>query len=237
VDKYFLASMVTDKLKKEIGIQPKPLPKKLQLVEANVPSGKVRFEPALYQAKKLKKIAVNKHTHGDAGGTVIIIVPDDDYDLPYVVVDIAFDFGSKGNIFTEFEAKPLVRDEDSMRKYADPFRKWREDLAKLPSDPANAFGEVGEFLKEHLSPTEYVRLVPDKYADKIAKFADQFFDIYLDIYRKAEPVKNPEKRKKMDTFRKEYNQHALTEDPSGVMLTNTVGREIAELFFEYLVDL
>jgi hypothetical protein len=229
--------MVTDKLKNEIGIQSKPLPKKLQLLEANLPGGRARFEPVLYQARKLKKIAVNKHTHGDAAGTVIVIAPEDDYDLPYVVVDVAFDFGGKGKIFAEFEAKPLLRDEETMRKYVDPFRKWREELARLPSEPANAFGEMGDFIKEHMSPIEYARLVPDKYADQIAKFANRFFDIYLDIYRKAEPVNDPEKRKKIDTFRKEYNHYSLTEDPSGVMLINTFGRETAELFFQTLIDL
>ena len=237
MDKYFLAEMVTDKLKKVIGITPKALPKKLQVLEANLPSGKMRMESALYQADKLKKITISKHSLGEGGGTVVIIAADNAYDLPFIVVDVAFDFGAKGKVFAEFEAKPLVKDEESTRKYVDPLRKWRDELGKLPAEPANAFGEVGEFLKANLSPIEYVRLVPEKYTDDIVKFADRFFNIYLDMYRKAEPVKNAERKRKMDAFRAEYNKHVLTEDPSGVMLINAFGRETAELFYEYLLYL
>lgn len=237
MDKYFLADMVTDKLKRGIGITPKALPKKLQVLEADLPSGKMRMESALYQADKLKKITISKHSHGEGGGTVVIIAADNAYDLPFIVVDVAFDFGAKGKVFAEFEAKPLVKDEESTRKYVDPLRKWRDELGKLPAEPANAFGEVGEFLKANLSPIEYVRLVPEKYSDEIVKFADRFFNIYLDMYRKAEPVKNAERKRKMDAFRAEYNKHVLTEDPSGVMLINAFGRETAELFYEYLLYL
>ncbi len=238
MNKYILADMVTEKLKRGIGMVAKPLPEELRILEGELHSGRVRFESALYQADKLKKITISKHSHGESGaGTVVLIVADDAYDLPFIVVDIAFDFGEKGKIFTEFEAKPLVKDEESTRKYVDPFRKWREALGKLPAEPMTAFGEVGEFLKANVSPIEYVRLIPDAYTDEVLKFADQFFDIFLDIYRKAEPVKDAERRRKMDAFRLEYNKHVLEEDPSGVMLINAFGRQTAELFYDYLLYL
>ena len=238
MNKYILADLVTEKLKREIGMVAKPLPEELKTLETNLPSGSVRFDCALYQADKLKKISINKHSHGDNGaGTVVLIVADDAYDLPFIVVDIAFDFGEKGKIFTEFEAKPLVKDAESTKKYVDPFRKWREALGKLPAEKTAAFGEPGEFLKANVSPTEYVRLIPESYADEVVKLADQFFDIFIDIYRKAEPVKDAGRKKKMDAFRSEYNRHVLEEDPSGVMLINAFGRRKAELFYDYLINL
>jgi len=238
MNKYILGEMVTEKLKREAKMVAKPLPEELRVLEGETPAGKMRFEAALYQADKLKKITISNHTHGEGGaGTVVIIAADDEYDLPFIVVDIAFDFGKAGTIFTEFEAKPLVKDEESLRKYIDPFRKWREALGKLPAERPTAFGEVGEFLKSNLSPIEYVRLVPDEYKDEILKFADQFFDIFLDIYRKAEPVKDIERKRKMEAFRSEYNKYVLEEDPSGVMLINVFGRQTAELFYDYLLYL
>jgi len=238
MNKYILADMVTEKLKREIGMVAKPLPEELKTLETVLPLGRVRFECALYQAEKLKKISISKHNHGESGaGTVVMIVAEDGYDLPFIVVDIAFDFGEKGKIFAEFEAKPLVKDEESTRKYVDPFRKWREALGKLPAELPTVLGEPGEFLKANVSPIEYVRLIPDSYTDEVVKFADQFFDIFLDIYRKAEPVKDAERRRKMDTFRSEYNKHVLEEDPSGVMLINAFGRQRAELFYDYLINL
>jgi len=238
MNKYILGDMVTEKLKREIGMVAKTLPEELKTLETVLPSGSVRFESALYQADKLKKISINKHSHGENGaGTVVIIAAEDAYDLPFVVVDMAFDFGEKGKIFAEFEAKPLVKDEESTRKYVDPFRKWREALGKLPAESPAALGEPGEFLKANVSPIEYVRLIPDAYTDEVVKFADQFFDIYLDIYRKAEPVKDAERRNKMDSFRAEYNKYALDEDPSGVMIINAFGRQKAELFYDYLINM
>jgi len=238
MNKYILADMVTEKLKREIGMVAKPLPEELKTLEAVLPSGRVRFEAALYQAEKLKKITISKHSHGESGaGTVVIIVADDEYDLPFIVVDIAFDFGEKGKIFVEFEAKPLVKDEESTRKYVEPFRKWREAIGKLPAELPTAFGEPGEFLKANVSPNEYVRLIPDDYTDQVLNLADQFFDIFLDVYRKAEPVKDAQRKREMEAFRSEYNKHVLEEDPSGVMLINAFGRQTAELFYDYLLYL
>ena len=236
MNKYILADMVTEKLKREIGMVDKPLPEEIKTLETDLPSGSVRFDCALYQADKLKKISINKHSHGENGaGTVVLIVADDAYDLPFIVVDIAFDFGEKGKIFTEFEAKPLVKDEESTRKYVEPFWKWREAIGKLPAEPLTGFGEVGEFLKANVSPTEYLRFVPDDYTDEVLNFAQQFFDIFLDIYRKAEPVKDAQRRREMDAYRSEYNQKIFGDDASGKMLIEAFGRQTTALFYEYLV--
>ncbi len=166
-----------------------------------------------------------------------MLVGDDEYDLRFILADIAFDFGEKGKIFVEFEAKPLVKDEESTRNYVDPFRKWREAIGKLPAKPPSISGGVGEFLKANMSPTEYVRLIPDAYTDEVVKLADQFFDIFLDIYRKAEPVKDAQRRRKIDAFRSEFNKRMLDEDPSGVMLMEAFGRQTTELFYDYLINL
>ena len=229
MNKQILADMVTKKLEREIGIVARPLPEELKTLGSEI---------ALYKAEKLKKISIIKSQRGETGaGTVVMIVGDDEYDLPFIVVDVAFDFGKKGKIFAEFEAKPLVKDEESTRKYVDPFRKWREAIGKLPSEPVSGFGEPGEFLKANMSPNEYLRFIPDDYTDEVLNFAEQFFDIFLDVYRKAEPVKDVQRRKKIDAFRAEYNKYVLEEDPSGVSLINALGRQTAELFYEYLVYL
>ncbi len=238
MNKYILADMATERLTREIGMVAKPLPEEIKTLETNLPSGRLCFESALYQAEKLKKITISNHSHGESGaGTVVVIVGEDEYDLPYMLADIAFDFVEKGKIFTEFEAMPLVKDEESTRKYVDPFRKWREAIGKLPSEPVSGFGEPGEFLKANRSPTEYLRFIPDDYTDEVLNFAEQFFDIFLDVYRKAEPVKDVQRRRKIDAFRAEYNKYVLEEDPSGVSLINALGRQTAELFYEYLVYL
>jgi hypothetical protein len=236
--KYILADMITEKLTREIGMVTKPLPDEIKIIEKVLPSGRVRFECALYQAEKLKKISINNHTHGESGaGTVIVIVADDEYDLPYMLVDIAFDLVEKGKIFTEFEAMPLIKDEESTRKYVEPFRKLYETIDKLPSEPVTGFGESGEFLRSNLAPTQYLRLIHDGYTNEILKYADQFFDIFLDIYRKAEPVKDAERRSKMDAFRTEWNKHILADDASGQILIEALGRQKAELFYDYFTYL
>jgi len=238
LNKYVLGDMVIEKLKREIGMVEKPLPSELKTLEKVTPSGKRSTELALYQAEKLKKISIIKSQRGDASsGTVVMIVGEDEYDLPFVLADIAFDFGKKGKVFTEFEAMPLVNDEESTRKYVDPFRKWREAIGKLPSEPVTEFGEPGEIWKSNLSPTEYLRYIPDDYADEVINLAEQFFDIFLNIYRKAEPVTDVQRRKKMDAFRLEFNKRILDEDPSGVALAEAFGRPTAELFYDYLIYL
>jgi len=236
MNKYILGDMVTEKLKREIGMVAKPLPEELKTLEKVVPSGRRRSELTLYKAEKLKKISIIKSQRGESSaGTVVMLVGEDEYDLPFILADIAFDFGEKGKIFTEFEAMPLVKDEESTRKYVDPFRKWREAIGKLPSEPVTGFGEPGEVWKSNLSPTEYLRFIPDDYTDEVLRFAEQFFDIFLDIYRKAEPVKDVQRRRKMDAFRSEFNKRILDEDPSGVALVEAFGRQTVELFYDYLI--
>jgi len=237
MNKYILADMVTEKLKRKIGMVPKPFPEELKTLEKVLSSEKTRFENTLYQAEKLKKIWVGKHSHGEGAGTVVIIAAEDEYDLPFVVVDVAFDFGKKGKIFAEFEAKPLVWDDESTRKYTDPFREWREEIGKLPSEPITGFGESGEFLKAHHSQIHYINFIPEEYVDKVLNLADHFFNIFISIYQKAEPVKNAERIRKMDTFRSEYNRYSLDQDQSGQLLINMLGREKAQLYFEYFVNM
>jgi hypothetical protein len=82
-----------------------------------------------------------------------------------------------------------------------------------------------------------VRLIPQAYTEEVVKLADQFFDIFIEIYRKAEPVKDANRKKKMDAFRSEYNSHVLEEDPSGIMLINAFGHRKAELFYDHLLYL
>lgn len=71
------------------------------------------------------------------------------------------------------------------------------------------FGEPGEFLKANVYPTEYVHLIPDDYTDEVLNSAEQFFDIFLDIHRKAEPVNDEQRRRKIDALRSEYNKHRV----------------------------
>ena len=236
MNKYILADIASKKLKGLIELIAKPLPEEIKTLEKVMPSGRLRFESTLYQAEKLKKISFLNHTIGETFvGNVVMLIADDEYDLPFVLLNIALNFGETGKLFTLIEAKPLVWDDESTRKYVDPFRKWREAIGKLPSDPVTSFEEPGKFLRNNISPTQYLRLVPDDYTDEVLNFAEQFFDIYLAIYRKAGPVKDTERRRKMDAFRSEYNKYVLEEDPSGIMLIEAFGRQTADLLYKYLV--
>jgi hypothetical protein len=239
MNKYILADMVTERLTREIGMVAKPLPEEIKTLETDLPVGRLRTESALYQAEKLKKITISKRSLGDGGaGTVVMIFPDDEYDLPFVLVDIAFDFGfapfvTEGKISTGFQLRTPVEDEESKRKYIDPFLGWYEALCKFPSEPLVL--NVGEFLKSHPAPLYYSRSIPHDYFDEVLKSTEQFFDIYLDIYWKAEPVKDAQSRRKIDAFRSEYNQKIFGDDASGKMLIKTFGRQMTELFYDYLV--
>lgn len=238
MNKHILADMVTEKLKRTTGMIAKSLPQELMPLEKVLPSGKQRYECALYHAEKLKKISIIKTQRGEtSAGTVVMIVGDNEYDLPFILVAVGFVSGEKSKIAVEFEAMPLVKDEESTRKYIDPFRKWREAIGKLPSEPITGYMEPGEIWKSNLSPTEYLRYIPGDYTDEVLNLAQQFFDIFLDIYRKAVPVKDAERRKKIDAFRSEFNKRILDEDPDGVIFTETFGRHIAELFYNNLIYL
>jgi hypothetical protein len=237
MNKYLLADMVTEKLEKEIGMVAKPLPGEIKILEGEVPSGRLRFESALYQTEKLKKITISKHDHGESGaGALIMIIGNDEYDLPSILADIAYNFVEKGKMFVEFEVMPLVKDDKSTKEYVAPFLKWYDAIDKLPSEPVTGF-PLGEYLKANLPPIKYMRFISDEYTNEVLNFAQQFFDIFLDIYPKAEPIKDVERRRKMEAFRLEYNKHALEDDPSGLVLIEAFGRPTAELFFNYLVYL
>jgi hypothetical protein len=238
MNKHILADIVTEKLKREIGMVARPLPEALTPLEKVLPSGKQRYRCELYQAEKLKKISIIRTQRGEtSAGTVVMIIGEEEYDLPFVLVAVGFVSGEKSKLAVEFEAMPLFKDEESVKKYVDPFRKWREALGKLPSEPITGFSQPGEVWTSNLSPTDYLQYVPDEYTDEVLNFAQQFFDIFLDIYRKEVPVKNAERRRQMDAFRSEFNRHILEEDPDGVILTETFGRQTAELFYDYLIYL
>lgn len=243
MNKHIIADMITEKLKKEIGMVAKPFPEELKVLETEIPSGivpmsgKLHMEASLYQADKAKKITFLRNKMGEmSAGSVLMIAPEDEYELPFIVVDITFWLGEINKIFTEFDANPIVKDEESLKDYNE-FKKWLEEIGKLPSEPIAGLPEPGEFLKSCLSTINYLHFVPVEHTDEVIKLTDQFFDIYIKLYQKAEPVKDVQRRKKMDEFRLEYNRHALDDDPSGVMIMNAFGREKAQLFYEHLVNL
>jgi hypothetical protein len=238
MNKHILADIVTEKLIREMGMIAKPLPEELTPLEKDLPTGKQRYGCALYKAKKLKKISIIKTQRGEtSAGSVIMIIGEEEYDLPFVLVAVGFVSGEKSKLAVEFEAMPLIMDEESIKKYIDPFRNWRKALGKLPSEPITGFSQPGEVWTSNLSPTDYLQYIPDEYTDEVLNFARQFFDIFLDIYRKAVPVKDTERRKQMDVFRLKFNKHILEEDPDGVILTETFGRQKAELFYDNLIYL
>ena len=236
MNKYILADMVTERLTKEIGMVAKPLPEEVRIRETVLPSGKVRFESALYQAEKLKKISIGKRSLGEnVAGTVVMLIADDEYDLPFILADLAFDFSEKGKLSAGFGLRPLVKDEESTRKYINPFLKWREAICKFPGNPVRL--NIGEYLKANPPQLSCNCSIPLDQMDEVLKLTEQFFDIFLDIYRKAEPVKDTERRRKMDAFRAEYNKHILGDDASGKILIEAFGRESTELFYKYSVYL
>ncbi len=263
MNKDIFGDMVTEKLKREIGMVPKPLPEEVKTLETVLPSGSVRFENNLYQADKLKKISISKRSFGEStAGTIVIMVADDDYDIPSTLADIAFNFfDEKVKISALFQSRPLMKDDESTRNYVEPFQKWYEAIGKLPSEPSitpgepgevlkvkpapiksmrffpDSYVELGEFLKANPAPIKYMRFIPDSYLDEVLKFAEQFFDIFVDIYHKAEPVRDAQRKRQMQAFRSEFNKHILRDDPSGRVIMEIFGQQKAELFYDYLVYL
>ncbi len=238
MNKYILADIITERLTRELGMVSKYLPEELRKLDTDLPSGRVHKEPALYQAPKLKKIVINKRSQGEnLAGTLVMLISEDEYDFPFTLADITFDFAGKGKMFVAFQFRPLVKDDESTRKYVEPLRKWFEAINEIPSEPVTLPKEPGEFLKKNVTPIRYIRIVQEDYIDEVLNFAQQFFDIVLDIYRKAEPVKDARRRKEMDAFRLEWNKHILEADVSGKMLIEAYGQKTAALFFEYLVYL
>jgi len=235
MNKYILADMIIERLNREIGMGEKPLPEELKKLETVLPSGRVRTEPALYQAAKLKKIVISKRSRGEnLAGTLVMIISEDDYDFPFTLADVTFDFAGKGKMFVAFQFRPLVNDDESTKKYVEPLRKWLEAINKIPSEPVTSPKEPDEFF---VTPIRYIRIVQGDYINEVLDFAQQFFDIVVDIYRKAEPVKDVRRRKEMDTFRSEWNKHILSDDPSVQSLAEAYGQRTATLFCEHLVYL
>jgi hypothetical protein len=241
MNKYILSDIVLEMLKKEMNLVDYPLPEELKNMKGENPTyGKVSNQAFRYKADKIKKVSVIKHDiGGKLVGAVIMIMGEDEYDFPFIVVNIAFVPGEDGKdkIFVEFEAKPLVKDEESNRKYTEPLRAWRDSIGALPSEPMSGFGEPGEFVKANISPIEYIRYVPIEYLDQVLDFTRQFFEFVLDFWRKAEPVKDSQRLEKIADFRREYNRHILEQDPSGRTSIATFGKEKALLSFENLTFL
>jgi hypothetical protein len=238
MNKYILADIITERLNREVGMVEKPLPEELKNMETDLPSGRVRTEPALYQAAKLKKIVISKRSQGEnLAGTLVMLIPEDDYDFPFTLSDVTFDFAGKGKMFVAFQFRPLVNDDESTKNYVEPLRKWLEAINKIPSEEVVPPKEPGEFLKKNVSPIRYIRIVQEDYINEVLDFAQQFYDIVLDIYRKAEPVKDVLRRKEMDTFRSEWNKNIFSADASSQSLAEVYGQKTAALFCEHLVYL
>jgi hypothetical protein len=238
MDKYILANIVTERLTRELGMVPKTLPEEIRILETTLPIGKVRTEPALYQAAKLKKIVISRRSQGeDLAGTLVMLISEDEYDFPFTLADITFNFAGKGKMFVAFQFRPLVNDDISTRQYVEPLRKWFEAINEIPSEPVIPPKEPGEFLKNNPAPIRYIRIVQEDYIEEVLNLAQQFFNIVLDIYRKAEPIKDTKRRKEMDTFRSEWNKHIFSDDPSSQSLAGAYGQKTAALFCENLVYL
>jgi hypothetical protein len=236
MNKYILGDTIIPMLKKEMNLVDHPLPEEVMVMEGEHPTfGKVSNQSSRYKANKIKRVTDSRHDVGGMlVGTNIMIMGEDEYDFPFIMANIAFvpGEGGKDKIFVEINAMPLIKDEESTRKYVKPLRGWRETIGKLPAEPVSGFGEPGEFIKESISPFQYLRFVSIDYLDQVLDLTKQFFEIVLDFWRKAEPVKDIQRREKIEAFRREYNRNILEEDPSGRASIEAFGREKALLSFE-----
>ena len=236
MNKYILGDTIMPMLKKEMNLVDHPLPEEVRVLEGEHPAfGKVVEWFSRYKTNKIKRVSDIRH---DVGGMLvganIMIMGEDEYDFPFIMANIAFvpGEGGKDKIFVEINAMPLIKDEESTRKYVDPLRGWREAIGKIPAEPVSGFGEPGEFIKESISPFQYLRFVSVDYLDQLLDLTKQFFEITLDFWRKAEPVKDIQRREKIEAFRREWNKNMLDEDPSGRAAMEAFGREKAQLSFE-----
>ena len=109
MNKFLIAEVITEKLKKEIEMVAKPFPEEIKVLEGELkPFGKVRFDSSLYQAEKLKRISFNKHMIGENFvGRAAVIAAEDEYDLPFIAVSITFVSTDTSKIFAELEAKQI----------------------------------------------------------------------------------------------------------------------------------
>ncbi len=106
MNKYIIADMVIDMLKKEMNLVDYPLPEELRVMEGENPTyGKVSNRAARYKADKIKKVSVIRHDVGGIlVGAVIMIMGGDEEDFPFIGGKGAFvpSGGGKGKGFAEF---------------------------------------------------------------------------------------------------------------------------------------
>jgi len=158
MNKYILGDTIIPMLKKEMNLVDYPLPEELRVREGEHPTfGKVFETASRYKADKTKRVAFTRLDFGGAFvGSVAMIFGGDEYDFPYVIETLCFvpGEGGKDKIFAEFDAMPLVKDEESTRKYVDPLRGWREAIDKIPSEPVSGLGKPGEFILDSVSQSK-----------------------------------------------------------------------------------
>ena len=88
MNKYIVDDMVIDMLKKEMNLVDYPLPEELRAMKGEHPTyGKVSNQASRYKADKIKKVSVIRHDiGGKLVGAVIMIMGEDEYDFPFIVV-------------------------------------------------------------------------------------------------------------------------------------------------------
>jgi len=234
-----IAEMAMEKLKRGTGMVEKAIPAEIQALDAEFPPGrKIHWKASLYQAEHLKIMSFHRFQLGDNhDGTAIFLIPNDERYLPFVLGNVSFRYGPETKIFTEFTLEPMAKDEKSLAESSEPFRKWREELEKLPSEKIPGYPEVDEFIRTNLSKLHYMRLVPYAYRGELLSLTDRFFDIYLDVYRKASPLMDSETIKSREAFRAMWNQSLREKDASGILIIKAFGQERAQLFSESLSSL
>ncbi|MFC1591041.1 hypothetical protein ACFL43_00805 [Thermodesulfobacteriota bacterium] len=236
MNKHILAKMVIERLQQETSLIECPLPEQIKTITTDHLKGRVHIESALYQADKLKKISISNRVMGtNNAGTVVMIIADDAYDLPFILMDIAIDAAGSGSITAGFKIRPLVADAISTQKYIRPFSAWLDGIKTLPAAPVHL--DVGSYLKDNPAPLDYRGTVGLDHNQKLLAYTNQFIDILLDIYHTLQPVEDAYRRTQMDAFRQEYNRNILGTDYSGKMLVQAFGQQTAEIFYEHLVYL
>ena len=225
-------------LKKELRLITQDLPDSIRTMKT--PPGivpDITVENNLFSAPGLKKISFIRQTRSSGVDvTEVLLVPADNYDLPYVTIITGFTSPDAGKLLVKFEAKPVVRDEISQERYIKPFLSWRREMHKLPSEPVARTMQAGETMQKHMSPLNYLRYVPSDKEHSVSSLTDEFLSIYLTVYRTAVPVSDTSRIRLMQEFREEYNRQLLDEGVSLRVLIEAFGEERVKRMFRYLVE-